>query len=126
MNNNENIVKDVKVLGRIPFKGNKDVETGKDLGTTVDTTLVSKIIADASNKTKATIYYSSNGEATSDLEKQENDWTTNISDLSKVKSYLIVCDNNYEMNTGDILKFSYNYKIPANLEHNEELYIIQM
>lgn len=122
MNNNENIVKDVKVLGRIPFKGNKDVETGKDLGTTVDTTLVSKIIADASNKTKATIYYSSNGEATSDLENQENAWTTDISDLSKVKSYLIVCNNDYEMDTGDILKFSYNYKIPANLEHNEELY----
>ena len=121
MNNNENDCNDIKILGRIPFKGNKDVTTGKDLGTTVDTELVSKINEDENNKSGATIYYSDNGEATEDLETVENNWTTNPEDLENVKSYLIVLDN-YEMKPGEILKYTYQYKIPANLEHNANIY----
>ena len=121
MNNNENDCNDIKILGRIPFKGNKDVTTGKDLGTTVDTELVSKINEDENNKSGATIYYSDNGEATEDLETVENNWTTNPEDLETVKSYLIVLDN-YEMKPGEILKYTYQYKIPANLEHNANIY----
>lgn len=121
MNNNENDCNDIKILGRIPFKGNKDVTTGKDLGTTVDTELVSKINEDENNKSGATIYYSDNGEATEDIETVENNWTTNPEDLETVKSYLIVLDN-YEMKPGEILKYTYQYKIPANLEHNANIY----
>lgn len=121
MNNNENDCNDIKILGRIPFKGNKDVTTGKDLETTVDTELVSKINEDENNKSGATIYYSDNGEATEDLETVENNWTTNPEDLETVKSYLIVLDN-YEMKPGEILKYTYQYKIPANLEHNANIY----
>ena len=40
MNNNGNTVSDLAILGRIPFKGNKDIATGDDLGTTKDTKLV--------------------------------------------------------------------------------------
>lgn len=121
MNNNENDCNDVKILGRIPFKGNKDVTTGKDLGTTIDTELVSKINEDQNNKSIATIYYSDNGEATEDLDIKENRWTTNIDELENVKSYLIVL-NDYEMKPGEILKYTYQYKIPANLEHNTNIY----
>lgn len=121
MNNNENDCNDIKILGRIPFKGNKDVTTGKDLGTTVDTELVSKINEDENNKSGATIYYSDNGEATEDLETVENNWTTNLENLGDIKSYLIVLDS-YEMKPGEILKYTYQYKIPANLEHNANIY----
>ena len=121
MNNNENDCNDIKILGRIPFKGNKDVTTGKDLGTTVDTELVSKINEDENNKSSATIYYSDNGEATEDLETVENNWTTNPENLGDIKSYLIVLDS-YEMKPGEILKYTYQYKIPANLEHNANIY----
>lgn len=121
MNNNENDCNDIKILGRIPFKGNKDVTTGKDLGTTIDTELVSKINEDTNNKSNATIYYSDNGEATEDLENVENNWTTNPENLKNVKSYLIVLDS-YEMKPGEILKYTYQYKIPANLEHNANIY----
>lgn len=121
MNNNENDCNDIKILGRIPFKGNKDVTTGKDLGTTVDTELVSKINEDENNKSGATIYYSDNGEATEDLETVENNWTTNPENLGDIKSYLIVLDS-YEMKPGEILKYTYQYKIPANLEHNANIY----
>ena len=60
MNNNENNCNNVRILGRIPFKGNKDVKTGEDLGTTVDTTLVSAINQSQENKAVAAIYYSKN------------------------------------------------------------------
>ena len=122
MNNNDNIVKDVKILGRIPFEGNTDVETGEDLGTTINTNIVSGITGNSNNQTDVTIYYSENGTATADLNNAQNGWTSNVTDFSKIKSYLIVCDDEYEMQPGDVLEFSYQYRIPANLEHNEELY----
>ena len=93
MNNNENNSNNIKILGRIPFKGNKDVATGEDLGTTIDTTLTSLISENNENLAKATIYYSSNGEATEDIEDPENGWQTQVDDLSKIKSYLIVLNN---------------------------------
>ena len=122
MNNNENVVKDVKILGRIPFKGNTDVSTGENLGTTVDTNIVRGIVSSSNNKVNVKIYYSENGTATEDLNNLQNGWMTDVKDFSKIKSYLIVCDENYEMNPGDVLEFNYQYRIPANLEHNEELY----
>ena len=121
MNNNENNSNNIKILGRIPFKGNKDVATGEDLGTTIDTTLTSLISENNENLAKATIYYSSNGEATEDIEDPENGWQTQVDDLSKIKSYLIVL-NNYEMKPGEILRYSYQYRIPANLEHNTNIF----
>ena len=122
MNNNENVVKDVKILGRIPFKGNTDVSTGENLGTTVDTNIVRGIVSSSNNKVNVKIYYSENGTATEDLNNLQNGWMTDVKDFSNIKSYLIVCDENYEMNPGDVLEFNYQYRIPANLEHNEELY----
>ncbi len=121
MNNNENNCNNVRILGRIPFKGNKDVKTGEDLGTTVDTTLVSAINQSQENKAVATIYYSKNGEATDDLKDNKNEWTANPENLSEIKSYLIVLEG-YEMNPGDILRYGYQYRIPENLEHNNNIY----
>lgn len=121
MNNNESTCKNVKILGRIPFKGNKDIKTGADLGTTVDTELVNFIKENEANKVNATIYYSTNGEATADLNNKNNNWTNQIDDLSEVKSYLIVL-NDYEMKAGDVLRYSYQYRIPENLEHNNNIY----
>ena len=121
MNNNENSCDNVKILGRIPFKGNKDVATGEDLGTTLDTKLVSGIKQADTNLANATIYYSNNGEATEDLSDINNGWQTQIQDLNTVKSYLIVL-NDYDMQPGEIIKYSYNYEIPANLEHNTNIY----
>ena len=54
---------------------------------------------------------------------QENGWTQNIEDLSTVKSYLIVpTDENYEMEQAETLRFTYQYEIPANLEHNADIF----
>ena len=119
MNNNSNNIKNIKILGRIPFKGNKDIKSGKDLGTTVNTKLVSRITN--KNNLDVTIYYSNKAEASQEINKEENNWTTNPKDLSEIKSYLIVI-NNYEMKPGERVSFSYNYEIPENLEHNNNIF----
>lgn len=118
MNNNKEDIENVKVLGRIPFKGNKDVNTGKDLGTTVDTKLVSNIV-NISN-VNATIYYSKVAEATEDLNNKENGWMQEVDDLNQIKSYLIVI--NEKITSGQIVKFSYSYEIPEGLEHNNSIF----
>ena len=123
MNNNSNTVSEVSILGRIPFKGVKDIETGEDLGTTLNTKLVSTIMPDAHNTTLFNVYYSENGEATKDLEDSSNGWTLTPESLDNIKSYLIVpVDKDYIMQNAEILRFTYQYEIPANLTHNENIY----
>lgn len=124
MNNNSNTVSDVSILGRIPFKGVKDIATGGDLGTTVDTTMLNGIVPDERNSsTSFTVYYSENGEATKDITDNSNGWTKSPASLENVKSYLIVpIDSNYKMEEAEILRFTYEYEIPANLSHNEDIF----
>ena len=122
MNNNDNTCSNISVLGRIPFKGNKDIETGENLGTTVDTILKTGIMSDSNNKANVTVYYSANENASKDLNDAGNGWITDVQNFENVKSYLIVTNNDYVMQPGEVLKFSYDYEIPANLEHNNSIY----
>jgi uncharacterized repeat protein (TIGR01451 family) len=123
MNNNKNTISKLSILGRIPFKGVKDIASGEDLGTTIDTTLVSQINSDSQNRGDFIVYYSSNPEATNDLSDLQNGWTTDVNNLSEMKSYLIVpTDSNYVMEESEILRFTYSYQIPANLEHNTDIF----
>lgn len=121
INNYPNVVKNVSILGRIPFSGNSDIVTGETLGSNLNLTLASVISANGIDASKVTIYYSQNGTATKDLENQANGWTTSIQELEVVKSYLIVL-NDYEMATGTSLTFNYNINIPENLAHNMSSY----
>lgn len=121
INNYQNIVKNISILGRVPFSGNKDVVTGEALGSNLSLTLASVLTANGIDASKVTVYYSQNETATKDLENQANGWTTSIQDLSTVKSYLIVL-NDYEMATGTTLTFNYNINIPENLSHNMTTY----
>ena len=123
MNNNQNTVSNVAVLGRIPFAGVKDILTAEELGTTTDTKLVSGLVSDERNNSEFTIYYSENGEANKDLEDSLNGWTTNPESFDNIKSYLILpAEANYEMQEAEILRFTYQYEIPGNLSHNENFY----
>lgn len=123
MNNNSNIVSNLNILGRIPFKGAKDIATSEDLGTTLDTKLMAGLVADEKNLENFTIYYSENGEATKDLNNEENGWTVAPTSFDNIKSYLIVPNNeNYEMKVAEALRFTYDYEIPADLKLNESIY----
>ncbi len=123
MNNNNNTVSNMSILGRIPYAGVKDLQTGEELGTTLDSKLVNGIVGNERNRGEFIVYYSENGEATKDLNSQENGWIQNPQNLENIKSYLIVpVDENYSMEKNEILRFSYNYVMPENLKHNEYFY----
>ena len=121
VNNTGNICSDVVAIGRIPFKGNRDVNSNEELGTTVDSLLKSKLVANGISEDKVAIYYSENGEATKDLNDDNNKWILEPQDLSKIKSYLIVLKD-YQMKNGETIDFTYDFEIPANLEYGNSLY----
>lgn len=119
INNTDEQMKDVHILGRTIFSGNKEIISGDELGTNQDAPMVSKIVPLGGNRQNATIYYSEKAEATDDLENSENGWTVEPEDLGIIKSFLIVIDGNVEI--GDILMYSYNFEIPAKLTNNLDL-----
>ena len=121
INNYENTLDNVVVLGRTPFAGNKDVITSQNLGSTMDMPLTTGITVSGIDSSNITIYYSENGEATSDVTNASNEWKTDVSDYSKVKSYMITL-NNYTMNTGASFTFSYKAMIQANLDYDKAAY----
>ena len=98
------------LLGRIPFTGNKQVDGSSDLGSTFDTVLAGALTVE---NIDATVYYSANGEATTDLENTNNGWTTEYS--SDAKSYMIVA--NSAVTNAATFNFSYRVNIPANVDY---------
>lgn len=120
INNTGNTCTDLVVLGRIPFAGNKDLETGEDLGTTIDTYLRGYIVSESLQGDGLKIYYSENGEATSAIADTNNGWTQTPTDLSKVKSYMIVIEG-YEFKQGESISFTYDFEIPQNIGYNHTI-----
>ncbi len=120
INNYSYDLSNVVVLGRTPFAGNKNPDTQEDLGSSMTLALTSGITVSGTDASY-TVYYSENGEATTDLSNTANGWTTEVSDYTKIKSYLIVL-NNYTMKQGESFTFSYSARIPANLEYNMSAY----
>lgn len=119
INNNVSPIENVSILGRIPFTGNKDLLTGEDLGTTVNTQIASGITSAGLDSAKVKVYYSENLEATKDLQNAQNGWVETL-EASKVKSYLIVLTD-YVMNVGEVIEFKYNINIPENLSYNQTI-----
>ena len=105
----------LKILGRIPFKGNKEIGSNEDLGTTFDTAIDSLITHDGID---AVTYYSTNGEADTDLTKAENKWIDEY--VEEAKSYMIVATAPVPNET----KITINYKviIPANIGYAQKAY----
>lgn len=122
MNNNTNAISNISILGKVPFEGKQDVLNGEDLETTINTPITSRIISDSNNNTNFKIYYSANSEATNDLDNSSNGWKEEI-DLGDIKSFLIIPeDKDYEMQESEVLKFSYEFNIPENLDFDNDIY----
>lgn len=118
LNNTGNNCENTVLLGRVPFKGNKDVVTGEDLGTNIDTKVISEIIASKHNTNKSKIYYSINPNADADLTKLGNEWVENSLGPS-TKSFMIVVDGVVE--PGAILRYTYDFEIPGNLGYEVKI-----
>ena len=121
INNYTNTIDNTVILGRTFFKENTTVNTGKDLGSTVDMPLASKITVGNVDVSKVKVYYSENANATKDLSNVANAWTQTPANLANVKSYLIVVEDT-TLNTGDGITFGYEVTIPENLQYNQTAY----
>lgn len=121
INNTGSTCDDVRVLGRIPFEGNKKIGTDEELQTTVNTTMIQGINIDSEIAQNAKIYYSENGEATEDLSNSANMWQESVEDFSKIKSYMIVFEN-YKLEQGQTINMSYNFIVPEMIDLNNSLY----
>ena len=106
INNNEEKINNVKVLGEFPTKNQTN---------TIETTVSGLEVSN----TDATVYYSENENATDDLQDSSNKWSTEVSSNSKVKKYLIALDS---MDQSQSLTASYQLNIPSNLQYNEQTY----
>ena len=119
VNNTGNTCDELTILGRLPFKDNKNIATGENLGTTTNTKLSGEITTESKFE-NIEIYYSDNGEATTDLSKLANNWTKDFTALANIKSFMIKV--NETIAQSDIININYNFEIPANLEHNAYMY----
>jgi len=115
INNYNSEINNIRILGRVPFKGNKSLVDGTDLGTTFDAILQGKIVSEVLQEEKYSVYFSENGDATENIDLEENKWTLEPEDLAKVKSYLIVLKD-YTMQIGEKVEFKYDIEVPENLE----------
>lgn len=118
INNLQADATDVQILGRVPFEGNKTIDTNQDLGTNLTTNMTSGIQV---NGIDAVVYYSANAEATKDLQDTNNQWTTQLQNLGDVKSYLIVPTQD-QVQKATTLDFTYQVTVPENLPHNKDAY----
>ena len=121
INNYDYTCGNMVILGRTPTEGNKAPLTQKDLGSTFTAKMVSGINAvEGLDNDNMTVYYSENGNATSDINNSDNGWTREISSLENVKSYLVTIDK--EMAKGDKIVLDYDIEIPEGLSREESTY----
>lgn len=105
INNNENAIENVKILGTFPTKNKEN---------NIDIKIVEGI--DLEGIEGAKVYYTENEDATTDLQDSENSWKEDITDSSKVRKYLIEIPS---MEKQSSIKATYKIEIPALLEYNQ-------
>ena len=119
INNYPNAIKDIVILGKIPSKGNTNIDTNVALGSTFDTKIKQAVTLKNVDTANYAVYYSTIENASKDLTNTANGWTTTFSE--NAKSYMIVLQNK-QLQTGDMIEFSYNIEIPANISYNNNTY----
>jgi len=120
VNNYNNSIENVFILGRTPFTGNKAVDEAQELGTSFTMAMKEKITTSGIDSSKVKVYYSVNGEANKNLTDANNGWTEEPANLTEVKSYLIIIVG--EVAKGTQFSFDYKVNLPADLGYNQEAY----
>lgn len=108
INNKENRISNVKILGVFPTKeannsNNIDIQVGN-------------ISVSGVSDSRIKIYYSNNASATEDLDDANNGWTEQLENPQSVKKYLVVIN---ELDVLEEVDLAYQIIIPANLEYNQ-------
>ena len=123
-NNYSGTISEVKVIGKIPFKGNTYQINGKELGSTYSTTMKQGgITLPDSVQNIAKVYYSTNEIVNSTITDATNNWKTaeEVTDWSNIKTYLIDLSN-YTIAMKESLTFSYKIEVPSNVKYNDVAY----
>ncbi|MCI8443677.1 MAG: hypothetical protein HFJ37_00600 [Clostridia bacterium] len=105
INNNENAVENVKVMGTFPTKNKEN---------NIDIKILEEIKLQGLEGAK--VYYTEKEEATDDLQNRQNGWQETIQDVYQVKKYLIIIPM---MEAQGSIKATYSIEIPAMLEYNQ-------
>lgn len=123
-NNYSDTISEVKILGKIPFEGNKFSLNQTELGSTYSTQMTSEGITLSSGiSSVAKVYYSENSEPTNDVSLSSNGWKTKeeVTDWSKIKTYLIDLSD-YTLSVRQTETFSYTVSVPSTVSYNEVAY----
>ncbi len=138
INNYQNSVSQMVVLGRIPTKGSTNADTLQNFNSNLALTMASGItiqikVPETTNSGNGTgvsiaelgntmIYYSENPAATKDITLATNGWTLakDVQDYGRVKSYMIVFGE--EITTGTTMEMNYQLQIPENVSYNMGAY----
>lgn len=105
INNDENRIENVRVMGTFPTKSKEN---------SMDIKVVEGITVNGVEGTK--IYYTENENATEDLNNTQNAWKDSITDVSKVRKYLIEIP---KMESKESIYGMYKIEVPADLEYNQ-------
>ena len=123
-NNYNRKISEIKIIGKVPFKGNTHQTNGKDMGSTFTTTMKSEgITLPDEVKDIAKVYYSENENVTTDIADTTNNWklASEITDWSNIKTFIIDLGE-YGISKAQTLKFNYIIEIPKDIEYNEISY----
>lgn len=107
INNEENEISNVSILGIYPTK---DAVEGNNFDI-----LAGEVSIEGIDANRIKVYYSENASATKDLTNKDNGWTENIADSKNVKKYLITVD---KLAVRESMKISYDIQIPQDLDYN--------
>ena len=113
LNYSNNNIDHVYFIGKTGFIGNTYQVGEGDLGTTFDSFMDGPITYDSSLNGVVTVYYSDQENPTNNLSDLSNNWTTTPSDYHDVKSYMIVFNEDYVINVGTEVEFSYPIELPT-------------
>ena len=123
-NNYSGTISDIRIVGKIPFKGNTYVLTGNDLDSEFTTKMVNTgIQLPEKVRNVAKVYYTENPNPSKDLEDASNGWkmAKDIESWDNIKTFIIDLSG-YTMPKGEEMVFNYSIKIPNGLEYNKVSY----
>ena len=119
INNTDEDMKNVSILGRTIFNGNKAITEDVALGTNMYAPMTTRI-ATENAEVPVKIYYSEKKMQKKDLDdSKKNDWTEDVTDIGIIRSYLIVLED--DLKVGSILTYKYGFNIPEKLVNNIDL-----
>ena len=123
-NNYASTISEIKILGKIPFKGNKAVISKNDLSSEFSTTMLNTGIEIPEElQGKVIVYYSENENSDKDLTNSANGWrlAETITNWENVKSFLINFGEE-KLEKGVDYTFYYKVEIPEGVDFNRTSY----